>query len=415
MPRPSSVLVPRSRASVTGSAVRATNAAAVLHAILAADDGISRARIATAVGSTKATVSKFVDDFARAGLVSETPAPASGRGRPGIAVRARPGAVLALGLEINVNSLRARVIDLAGTVIAEDIAPTPVTRRPADALAALADLAQTTRERALARACTDLGTGAPVPRYLGCGLALPGLISPTEVAIAPNLGWRHIPLAEITAPLEALGPALIANEADLAAYALAHPRPGVAAETESFIYVSGEVGIGAGLVLSHAPVDGAHGWSGEIGHICVNPEGPRCGCGATGCLESYLGLRALAAAAGLAPDAHAEDIDAAAHRGSQQARRALTEGGKALGRALAAVINILDIPAAILGGNIAELASWLVPPARAELYRRVPHAEWSTPQLRVRTHSANLAATGAAHRVLQRLVDDPLAELADPA
>ena len=158
--------------------------------------------------------------------------------------------------------------------------------------------------------------------------------SPTALALAPNLGWRDIPLEELLAPISCLDPVVVANEADLAAFAVAHSVPGAPSGPSSFIYVSGEVGVGSGIVVDHRPLRGVRGWSGEIGHICADPNGPMCKCGARGCLESYLGMYALASRAGLDRGARAADIlrEAAV---SERARSALDEAGAALGRCLA--------------------------------------------------------------------------------
>ena len=152
------------------------------------------------------------------------------------------------------------------------------------------------------------------------------------------------------------------------------------------------------------------GWSGEIGHICADPNGPMCKCGARGCLESYLGMYALASRAGLDRGARAADILRGAVV-SERARSALDEAGAALGRCLAAVINATDIPVVILGGMVADLAPALVEPARKELEARVLQAAWAPPAIRVWGASKSLTARGAALRVLQRLVDDPLSWL----
>ena len=76
------------------------------------------------------------------------------------------------------------------------------------------------------------------------------------------------------------------------------------------------------------------------------------------------------------------------------------------------MINTVDIPLVILGGNVAQIAGPLLATTRSELEARVLQSAWSHPEIRVVAHSEHLAALGAAHRVLQRLVDDPLAWIA---
>lgn len=155
---------------------------------------------------------------------------------------------------------------------------------------------------------------------------MPGIVSAQAVILAPNLGWRDLPLHTLLAPLSHLGVVTVANEADLAAWAVACPQPGVPSGPPSFVYVSGEVGIGAGIIIDHALLPGSHGWAGEIGHISTDPAGPTCRCGATGCLEAYIGQRALVERAGLARGATNVDVVAAAQAGNVAARVALDEG-----------------------------------------------------------------------------------------
>ncbi len=390
----------RRRTGVTAESLRATNLSLVLRRVLADPGGVSRAAVATATGITRATVSRLVDELISAGVISELAPLNPGRGRPAVPLVPRQGRFVSLGLEVNVGSLSARVVDLTGTVLAEEVVVGDFSgTSPAATMGDLSTLAH----RVLATALRPRAT------FLGSGLALPGLVSPDALALAPNLGWRDTPLAELLAPVADLRPVLVANEADLAAFAVAHPLPGVPSGPSSFVLVSGEVGIGAGIVIDHRMLTGAHGWSGEIGHICVDPAGPVCSCGATGCLEAYLGRRAFIRLAGLPAGSAPADVVRAAREGSAEARRALDEGGAALGRALAAVINTVDIPLVVLGGNVAEVGEELLPAARREMSVRVLQSEWSQPEVRLAADSSRLAATGAAHRVLQRLVDDPLA------
>lgn len=390
--------------------VRAANLSLVLRHILVQPGTISRAAIATQAGITRATVSRLADELVSAGLVHElAPSSETGRGRPGIPLGPRPGMAIGLGLEINISYISACAIDLTGEVLSlktihGDFAGT----KPDAVMADVAELGG--RVLAAARAKSPVDN----PLFVGSGLALPGLVSSDALMLAPNLGWRDLPMASLLGPLTPLDPVVVANEADLAAFAVANPRPGVPNGPASFIYVSGEVGIGAGIIINHNPLSGAHGWSGEIGHICVDPAGPTCSCGASGCLEAYLGLRALASNAGMPEGSTADEIVEAAHRGSLRAQAAIADGGAALGRALAAVVNTVDIPEIILGGIVASIGDDLLPAVRDELRARVLQSAWSNPEVRIAGNPANLAVIGAAHRTLERLVVDPIIWTARP-
>lgn len=399
--------------------VRASNMSTVLRNILALPGEVTRAGLSQRTGMTRATISRLVDDLVGAGLVRELePGDGGGRGRPANRLTPAEGSAVALGVEVDVASLDVMLVDLAGRElgrrrIERDFADSA----PEETMALAAREAHTLLE-------DTLPDGA---LFLGTGVGLPGLVSPTRLALAPNLGWRDIPHDQLLAPLADLNPVVVANEADLAAYAVAYTRPGVAGGPSTFVYVSGEVGVGAGVIVDHRPMSGARAWSGEIGHMCADPNGPLCRCGARGCLEAYLGVRALAEhvgapagsgaigilrCAGLVDEAGAKTSGSLGVGAEQECARAvLAEAGAALGRVLSGVINAMDIPHVVLGGAVAELSGALLDPAREEIETRTLQAPWSSPIVEVLPDSASLTVRGAAFRVLDALVDDPAAFL----
>jgi predicted NBD/HSP70 family sugar kinase len=173
--------------------------------------------------------------------------------------------------------------------------------------------------------------------------------------------------------------------------------------------VSGEVGIGAATVLDGEVFRGRHGWGGELGHTVVDPAGPRCTCGATGCLEQYAGKDALMRAAGLDVGLPVDELAAAAERGDPAAVDALTRGGRALGIALANYVNLVDVERIVLGGIYAPLAPHVTGPVTAELRERVLAAPWEDAQVHVAVAGPRAAMTGGGLVVLRAVADDPTA------
>ena len=399
--------------------VRASNMSTVLRNILASPGEVTRAGLSQRTGMTRATISRLVDDLVSAGLVRELePGDGGGRGRPANRLTPAEGSAVALGVEVDVASLDVTLVDIAG----RELGHRRIER----------DFADSAPEETMALAAREAhtlleGTLPDGALFLGTGVGLPGLVSPTRLALAPNLGWRDIPHDQLLAPLADLNPVVVANEADLAAYAVAYTRPGVAGGPSTFVYVSGEVGVGAGVIVDHRPMSGARAWSGEIGHMCADPNGPLCRCGARGCLEAYLGVRALAEhvgapagsgalgilrCAGLVDEAGVKTSGSLGVSAEQErARAVLAEAGAALGRVLSGVINAMDIPHVVLGGAVAELSGALLDPAREEIETRTLQAPWSSPIVEVLLDSASLTVRGAAFRVLDALVDDPAAFL----
>ena len=384
----------------TNQNLRAHNLSLALRHILANPGAINRAGIAAQTGISRATMSRLVDELIATGLVEESDDKLStgGRGRPTSVLSPASGTVIALGLQVNISVLGAYLVDLSGNVLARETREGDFSG--SDPQATLRKLARMGRR--VLREGREEGT-----TFLGSALALPGLVSGDTLVTAPNLGWKNIPFDELTHPLHDLHVTLIANEADLAAFAVAHPRPGVPEGPASFIYVSGEVGIGGGLVINHQPLSGAHGWSGEIGHICVEPQGNVCSCGARGCLETIAGLKALCRAAGLEDESSARELTQLAGH-SAKAQDALANAGHALGQALAGVVNTVDISQVYLGGLVAETALYLLPTLHEELETRVLQAPWYAPAIDILPSSEDLSLRGGAFQILERILDDPI-------
>ena len=380
----------------------------------------SRADIAEATGLTKATVSSLVTTLRDIGLVTELEPSLPHRvGRPAIPLVVARGTVAAIGLEINVDFLGLRAIDLTGEVLDESFEKVNLRQSdPAKAFAALIRHAHALISRLETRSV----------RLVGACLALPGIADHPygPLRLAPNLGWSELDIAEIMkSAYEALvaevgtSPTMDVIRTLLVEGLLVDNEANLAARTEidrhrdkSFIYVSGEIGIGAAIVVEGKVFSGLHGWAGEIGHVVVDPNGPTCACGATGCLEMYAGKRSLMLAAGLDPEDTMEDLLAAHTRGDPGARAAIDRAAEALGIALSDCINVVDVSRVVLGGSFAPLAGILKQGLASQISTRVLSSRWVS-DLEIRPSDAGeyAAATGSALAVLDQAVHDPSSPL----
>ncbi|WP_308257739.1 ROK family transcriptional regulator [Pseudonocardia lacus] len=355
----------------TQQTVRRQNLALVLREI-AEGEPVSRAGVAQRTGLTRGTVSSLVEELIAGELVTELAAARGTTGRPASPLQLNRAGPAGLGIEIGVDEVAACVVDLAGTVRARRSTPSDHrTREPTAGLDRAADLAADVVAEA----------GLPVE---GAGVALPGVVGRDGVLQrAPNLPrWVDVAVdAELAARLGL--PVDVGNEADLAAAA----ELWFGDAPTDFVHVSGGIGVGGGIVLGGELFRGPGGRAGELGHLVVDPDGPVCSCGGRGCLEQLAGQPALLAAAGVA------DVgDLLRSPGP-----AVAVAGRALGVALAGVVNLVDVPTVVLGGLYARLGAPLAVAVTAELRERVP----SRTDLRVRLSAPD---TGGALRAAAGLV-----------
>ncbi len=383
--------------------MRRHNCALVLRAI-AASPGISRAGVAARTGLAKATVSSLTERLTTAGLVAPTgPQSRAGRGRRGTGLTLSPNGPHGLGLEIGVDYIAAGLADPQGELHAHRVRHGDNRPRSARQVLALA-------ARAVRTALRDAGErGVPVG---GVAVAVPGLVDSGTglLRTAPNLGWQEIDLVRSLRERTELGtlPIATGNEADFAA--AAEFLSGGAEGPRDFLHVSGEVGIGAGIIIDGTVFRGVHGHAGEIGHLCVDPAGPPCRCGAPGCLERLAGQEQILQDAGIDGGAAEQAMRLLLRRLEAADRRAVAAvetAGRWLGTGLASVINAVDVPAIVLGGTYATLQPWLEPPLRAELDRRVISAAWSPITVLRSRLGSEAAVRGAAAAAVQAILDDP--------
>lgn len=351
-----SAVRPRTPSIARQSTLRDHNVGVVLQAI-AQRGPLSRADLSQYTGLTRATVSRLVQELLDAHFAVEDPIPDStGPGRPATPLRLSPTRFAGVGVEINVDYLAGRALALDGTVLGEF--KEPGSFRGSDPADALALLAQRTEQ--LLDSLTNF-------TITGVVLGIPGLVdTPTgTLLLAPNLRWNRVVPAQFMAR-----DVQLLNDANLQGRAAATLQPGRLRSLSSFLYMSGDIGVGAAIVTEGRTALGRHGWAGEIGHVCVEPDGPLCGCGNRGCLEQYAGINAILQAAHLPPNGSYELLLGALERREPAALAALERAGWALGIAISDAVNLLDIPDIVLGTNLAPLLPWLHDPIVAQLTRR---------------------------------------------
>ncbi|MFF5725252.1 ROK family protein [[Kitasatospora] papulosa] len=214
-----------------------------------------------------------------------------------------------------------------------------------------------------------LGEGA-----VAAGVAVPGIVDAERgIAVyAANLGWRDVPLRKLLG--ERLGGVPVALGHDVRTGGLAEGRIGAGRDADRFLFVPLGTGIAGAIGIAGTIEAGAHGYAGEIGHVVVRPDGPDCGCGQRGCLETLASAsavsRAWAAASG-DPDADAADCAKAVASGDPAALRVWGDAVDALAAGLVTALTLLDPRTLIIGGGLAEAGETLFTPLRAAVEERV--------------------------------------------
>lgn len=211
------------------------------------------------------------------------------------------------------------------------------------------------------------------------GIGMPGPLDPkTGVVIRPvNLpGFRNTPLGQILTRRTGIR-SYIHHDAHLAA--LGEYRRGAARGANDLIYMTVSTGIGAGFLLRGELYSGAHGIAGEVGHIVVQRDGPRCVCGNHGCVEAIAsGTGITRAVREAAPDTPssvlhrietptAEDVTRAAKAGDELATSILENAGVYLGIALGTLINLFNPELIVLGGSVLKSGRPLLQPMRTSM------------------------------------------------
>ena len=392
--------------------LRNHNLSVTLDTLLRAQKPMSRADLAKETGLTKATLSLLASMLIESGVVQEgEPVVSTTYGRPSTPLEIRGGSIAGIGLQINTDGYGCLALDLNGDTLGREWVSEDMTGTdPYEIFAKLDAMTFPLESRLKRRGC----------KVVGAGFALPGIVTDDMwLLVARNLGWENVNLTRfnVVRRLDVVA----GNEAKMAAIA---QIPGYATErapflnvvdrTDSFIYLSTDIGIGGAVVRDGEVVMGSHGFAGEIGHLSVAMDGPLCSCGRHGCLEAFAGRRALVEAAGIAEDGDAtssEAIDMFLQRwraGDSDVANVVDQAADALVSAIASAVNLVDVDTVLLGGLWThfgdELATVLEGRLRSEIL--------GYPNVKIRVFVPPVALHpslyGAAEMGLRRFIENPL-------
>ncbi|MCG8923845.1 ROK family transcriptional regulator [Lentzea sp. CC55] len=334
--------------------IRRHNRTALLRR-LHVDGPSTRASLAAELGLNRSTIKALVDGLAEAGVVAErVPALRSGAGRPSLLVLPQPQAAVVIAIDVRVEHVAMGFVGLGGEILGRDSWNLHRTRDPGEVITHIVESARLMAD--------DLDATA-----VGVGISVPGVVRRADghVHEAPNLHWTGVALGKRLEAVLKL-PVQVGNDAELGALA-EHVR-GAARESSDMVYISADVGVGGGVILSGQPLRGSGGYVGELGHMVVNPHGRRCYCGCDGCWETEVGEPALCRALGLPDDAPRGAVVAALRALDDPS--VLDEFADWLALGLANIVNVLGPELVVLGDLYTALPLSVVESVSSAVQRR---------------------------------------------
>ncbi|MEV4101881.1 ROK family protein [Nonomuraea sp. NPDC049649] len=262
-----------------------------------------------------------------------------------------------VALDVGGTSMKGGLVSENGAVLLSERRPTPRTDGPEAVVAAIRDFI---------RHLAETGDGSPA----GVGLAVPGLVSEDTALYAANLGWRDVPAKDFTD----LGVPVVLGH-DVRTGGLAESVLGAGRGASDFLFLPIGTGIAGAMIVNGAPYEGTAGWSGEIGHIPVFPDGEECACGQYGCLETYASAASVGRRYSQRTGQEGVKAEQVVTSDDPIAIEVWDEAVEALSLALATYTLLLDPAMIVLGGGLSQAGPALFDPVRTRLVKRLSFRE----------------------------------------
>jgi glucokinase-like ROK family protein len=339
-----------------------------------ADKGISRAALADKMGLTRAAVTVIINDLISNGIILNTESRSTASGRPPVALEINPNQGLVAAVDMGAMHLSVALGDFSARILEEIEVPFRVDQGPRESLQQADNLLrEALQKRGLAAAdLAAIGVGVPGPVIADKGMVMAPPIMP---------GWDRFPI-RLTLESQWGTAVTLNNDAELGA--LGEWAYGAGRGEKNLAFIKVGSGIGAGLIINQQIYGGTTGSAGEIGHLTIDENGPRCTCGNHGCLEAFAGGHAIASQARKlvasgkrtllsekSPDSiSARDVAEAARRGDLPSQEIIQRSGTFIGIAIAGLINLFNPSTVIIGGGVAQVGDLLTGPIRQAVRER---------------------------------------------
>jgi glucokinase-like ROK family protein len=374
---------------------------------------ISRATLAEITGLNRATITRLVRELIEHGFVREMGFQSISAGRPSILLQLDPEAGCIIGAEIEVKFGSVILTDLSAHVLWRQEVDFGDEDEPERVLTSIAQLIR----QAIGKA------GEKNRHILGLGMSLPGLVDVSSgvLLFAPNMRWSDVPVKQWL-EREFSIPIYVDNKANMAA--LAESYFGSARGSEYVLYINITAGVGAGIVLNQRIMPGVSGLAGEVGHMAINPDGPKCNCGSQGCWETYVSALAvfrrvretiLDGEESQLGDVVRDGFERitmplmveAARKGDQVALTSFEETGYYLGVGLANLINTFNPQKVVLGGYVTQAHEFLLPVIQKTVQERALRWPREAAEIVVATYLNDASLMGAVATVYGQILSNP--------
>lgn len=352
--------------------LKAYNEAGILD-LIRTEKALSRADLSKLTGLSPTATGTIVSGLMEKDYIYENGIGQSNGGRKPVLLELKPGSYYSVGLDVDTCGISYMLVDITGSVIDQGAAK-------------LTGYEQERVISAIENCVAELveGNSIEASRLLGVGISVPAMVDAAthKVLLAPNLGWEDFDLSgELKKRLKLS--VYVENEA--MASAIYENWIGTCQQDHNFVCINIKSGIGAGIFTGGRAYRGSGGIAGEIGHIVVDENGPKCGCGNYGCLETFAATGRIVEKArkivrqGVvsslnnlpnADDISFEDVVRAARMGDEAARNLFNEAARYLGIALSNIVNTLDPSKIVLGKDFTEYGELVMGTLRGVVDRR---------------------------------------------
>ena len=372
---------------------------------------IFRAEIARLSGLSMPTIMKIADNLIELGLIREIGKGESSGGKPPKLLEFVADSYYCVGIDLGTTKITGVVLDFYANIIYKKTVLNDVN---------------CSVNSMIERICNVIDNTLSQPeinrkKIIGIGIGMPGLVDndTREVLFSPNLGWENVDLVGIIHERFGL-PVMIENVTR--AMAMGESHFGIARKTKNFICVNLGYGIGSAMMINGELYSGTTGTSGELGHVVIDPVGPKCECGNRGCIEAISSAKAITNSARKRlqkgetsiltnmcgndlSKIEAKTVFEAARQGDLLACDIINNAIEYLGIGLALMINLLDPQYIILEGGMANAGEILTDKLEKTIAKhRMKHAGMRCKMV-VSEFGADAAAIGGASLILNKFIE----------